>query len=112
MALRHYADIAALYRATTIRVGTRYQPDIDHMTWLFAGYGSFQPATSVETSVDRDTVDTTYRYLSKDSGFFQAVAGDYLEIFTILYRVEGKPELWRVNNAIHHIEFSLRRIDG
>jgi hypothetical protein len=104
-------DTAKLVRIPMIRGSYNDQPDFDHPVTLYEGPCSVQPFLGIEDEINRDTTITQYRLISDDPGFFVATARDYVEYQGELWKIDGRPFIWRIALP-HHIELNMRLVEG
>lgn len=105
-------DQVKLLNIPLIRSEMRMVPDYDHPTILHTGMGSVQPFLAIEDEIDRDTTVSQLRLISDDSGFYQATAQHYVEFGGELWKIDGRPFLWRYGGRVHHVELNMRKVEG
>lgn len=105
-------DDAELVSVPMVRDKYHNVPDMDNAVTLYSGKGSVQPFMGIEDEVDRDTTISQMRLISKEPGFFQATAQHYVRFDGELWKIDGRPFLWRVNGHPHHVEITMRLVVG
>ena len=105
-------DTASLVSVPMVRDRYHQAPDIDAAVVLHEGKCSVQPFMGIEDEVDRDTTISQMRLISRDSGFYQATAQHYILFDDELWKIDGKPFLWRINGRAHHVEITMRLVEG
>ena len=105
-------DVASLIEIPLTRDKYSKAPDFDNPETLHTGRCSVQPFLGIEDEVDRDTTISQMRLISDDPGFFQATAQHYIEYADLLWKIDGKPFLWTVSGRRHHVEITMRLVEG
>jgi hypothetical protein len=105
-------DYASLVSVPLSRTTYHKDYDFDNAEVLHIGRCSIQPFLSTEDEVDRDTRISQCRLISDDPGFFQATAQNYIEFDGNMWKIDGKPFLWKIGGRIHHIELTMRLVEG
>lgn len=105
-------DTASLVSIPMVRTAYKNEPDFDNPTILHTGLCSVQPFLGIEDEADRDTTTSECRLISTDPGFFQATAQHYVEFEGQLWKIDGKPFIWRIRGSVHHIELNMRLVEG
>ena len=105
-------DTASLVSVPTVRDKYHTTLDFDHTSTLYTGSCSVQPFLSIEDEVDRDTRTSQMRLISADSGFFQATAMHYISYDSKLWKIDGKPFKWTIGGRVHHVEITMRLVEG
>lgn len=105
-------DTASLVSVPAVRDKYHTTLDFDHATTLYTGLCSVQPFLSIEDEVDRDTRTSQMRLISTDTGFYQATAQHYISWNSALWKIDGKPFIWRINGRTHHVEITMRLVEG
>ena len=105
-------DTATLFSAPLIRSQYKNVPDMENTTVLHTGKCSVQPFLAIEDEVDRDTTISQCRLISDDPGFYQATAQHYIEFQDQIWKIDGKPFIWRYNGTVHHVELNMRMAEG
>lgn len=104
-------NTAKLVRIPLIRGSYNNKPDFDNIDIIFEGPCSVQPFLGIEDEVDRDTTISQCRLISDNPGFFVATAQDYIEYDDVLWKIDGRPFIWRLATP-HHIELNMRLVEG
>lgn len=106
------ADEASLVEVPLARSAYNNIPDFDNAVTLHTGRCSIQPFLGIEDEVDRDTRVSQCRLISDDPGFYQATALHYVEYDGFMWKIDGKPFIWRYYGRVHHIELNMRLVEG
>lgn len=105
-------DHADLVSIPYVRTPYHNAYDFDNKQVLYSGSCSIQPFLSIEDEVDRDTKISQCRLISSDPGFFMATAQHYIDFDGKLWKIDGKPFIWRIRGSVHHIEINMRLVEG
>lgn len=105
-------DTASLLAVPLERSQYKYVPDLDNATVLYTGLCSIQPFLGIEDEIDRDTTTSQCRLISDDSGFYQATAQHYVQFDGKIWKIDGKPFIWRLGGRVHHVELNMRLVEG
>jgi hypothetical protein len=106
------SDEASLVSIPLIRDQYSKVLDYDHASVLHTGKCSVQPFLSIEDEVGRDTRISQMRLISRDAGFFQATAQHFVYWDSQYWKIDGKPFMWRNSGKPHHIEITMRLVEG
>jgi hypothetical protein len=105
-------DTASLLQVPLVRNQYDYAPDLDHAVTLYTGLCSIQPFLGIEDEIDRDTTTSQCRLISDESGFYQATAQHYISLNGQIWKIDGKPFIWRYGGRVHHVELNMRLVEG
>ncbi|HSN24011.1 MAG TPA: hypothetical protein VLS45_07560 [Methylomicrobium sp.] len=104
-------NVAKLVRIPMIQGPLNRTPDFDHPQVLYEGPCSVQPFLGIEDEIDRDTTVSQCRLISDEPGFLAATARDYIEYDGELWKIDGRPFVWKLS-VPHHVELNMRLVEG
>jgi hypothetical protein len=104
-------NTAKLIRIPRTRTPYGWETDLDSQQVIYEGSCSVQPFLGIEDEINRDTITSQCRLISDDTGFYVATALDYIEYNGELWKIDGKPFIWRLITT-HHIEITMRLVEG
>lgn len=106
-------DECSILRApTTVDAYMSTIYDWDNAVVVATGRCSIQPGFSDEVPEDRQTVVTTWRLITDDPALYVLRATDRVVWQGRTLDVDSLGMLWRHRSADHHIEATLREVQG
>jgi hypothetical protein len=104
-------DTASLVRIPRVKGAHAWSYNYTDEDVVFTGLCSVQPFSAIEDEIGRDTSVSQCRFISDDPGWYVALATDFIEYEGELWKIDGRPAKWTLRGD-HHIEFTIRLVEG